>query len=176
MNLDISTVPEHMQVSNVNWQDWQPDHVCTLMFVRQDDEVLLIRKKRGLGAGKINGPGGKVDPGENPIQCAIRETEEELHVTPKDPELIAELFFHAEDDMPRIHAFAYVAHDFDGEPTETEEAIPLWFKVDEIPYAEMWQDDVLWLGAALNGARIRGWMSFEGEALIDYKIELKPIF
>ena len=27
-------------------------------------EVLLIRKKRGLGAGKINGPGGKIDPGE----------------------------------------------------------------------------------------------------------------
>lgn len=40
--------------------------LATLMFVIDEarGEVLLIRKKRGLGAGKINGPGGKIDPGK----------------------------------------------------------------------------------------------------------------
>ena len=64
MKLDLSKVPDHMQVANIDWPNWQPEIVCTLMFVTRGDEVLLIRKKRGLGAGKINGPGGKVDPGE----------------------------------------------------------------------------------------------------------------
>ncbi len=176
MTLDPSIAPEHMRVTNIDWDNWQPDHVCTLMFVKQGSKVLLIRKKRGLGQGKINGPGGKVDPGETTLECAIRETEEELHVTPSNPELIAELYFHAEDDMPRIHAFAYMATDYEGEPTETDEAIPLWFEISDIPYAEMWQDDELWLGTALNGAKIRGWLSFAGEELLDYKIELQPTF
>ena len=68
----------------VDWKHWEPQIRATLMFVLRDaafgggQEVLLIRKKRGIGAGKINGPGGKIDPGESPLQCAIRETREEL--------------------------------------------------------------------------------------------------
>ncbi|MFM8353644.1 MAG: hypothetical protein ACKOBM_01895, partial [Gammaproteobacteria bacterium] len=38
-------------------QDWQPDLVGTLMFIRVADRVLLIHKRRGHGAGRINGPG-----------------------------------------------------------------------------------------------------------------------
>ena len=33
------------------------------MFVVQGGKILLIRKKRGIGAGKVNGPGGKFEPG-----------------------------------------------------------------------------------------------------------------
>jgi 8-oxo-dGTP diphosphatase len=173
MKLDLSKVPDHMQVANIDWPNWQPEIVCTLMFVTRGDEVLLIRKKRGLGAGKINGPGGKVDPGETTLECAVRETQEELCVTAKDIHLAGELLFHAED-MPRIHAFAYIAGDFGGTPTETDEAIPIWFKINEIPFDEMWQDYRYWLGAALAGSRIKGWFSFEEELLLDYKIELSP--
>ena len=67
-----------MPVSDIDWDTWQPEEVATLMFIIQGDSVLLIRKKRGLGAGKINGPGGKVEGDETPLDCAIRETEEEL--------------------------------------------------------------------------------------------------
>lgn len=173
MTVNPNLAPPHMRVANIDWPNWQPQEVCTLMFVLKADQVLLIRKKRGLGAGKINGPGGKVDPGETPLQCAIRETEEELCVTPSDIELAGEMFFHAED-MPRIHAYAYVARSYTGTPTETDEAIPLWFDINQIPYPEMWQDDQYWLGAALAGARINGWFSFVEETLLDYKVELSP--
>jgi 8-oxo-dGTP diphosphatase len=166
-------IPERLKVSNVDWPNWQPEQVATLMFVIRDDEVLLIRKKRGLGAGKINGPGGRIENGETPLQCAIRETEEELHITPGQIRPAGELFFHAED-MPRIHAFVYVARSFTGEPTETEEAIPLWTPMDQIPFAEMWEDDHLWLDAALSGQTIRGWFSFVEESLLDYRLELTP--
>jgi 8-oxo-dGTP diphosphatase len=69
---------------NIDWTSWTPQERATLLFIRRDGLVLLIRKKRGLGAGKINGPGGRIDGEETPLQCAIREVEEELHVTPFD--------------------------------------------------------------------------------------------
>ena len=46
--------------------DWRPDHIGTLTFLHQHGRVLLMRKKRGHGAGKINGPGGKLESGETP--------------------------------------------------------------------------------------------------------------
>ena len=53
-----------VHVDDIDWSQWHPTVRCTLLFVLRDGQVLLIRKKRGLGAGKINGPGGKLDPGE----------------------------------------------------------------------------------------------------------------
>ena len=71
----------------IDWKSWQPGVRATLMFIIDEAkrEVLLIRKKRGLGAGKINGPGGKIDPGETSLECAVRETQEELGVTALNP-------------------------------------------------------------------------------------------
>ena len=43
------------------------------MFAKKKDKVLLAMKKRGFGAGKWNGVGGKVKDGETIKQAAIRE-------------------------------------------------------------------------------------------------------
>ena len=60
-----------MVVANIDWQAWVPEQVATLMFITKGERVLLIRKKRGLGAGKINGPGGRIEENETPAACAI---------------------------------------------------------------------------------------------------------
>ena len=60
--------------SPFDWPLWRGHIHATLMFVVQGDSILLIEKKRGLGAGKINGPGGKIDPGETPEEAVMRET------------------------------------------------------------------------------------------------------
>ena len=161
-----------MQVSSIDWENWQPEEVATLMFVIKDDSVLLIRKKRGLGAGKINGPGGRLEENETPMECAIRETNEELCINPLNVRPAGELLFHAED-MPRIHGYVFVATDFEGEPTETDEAIPHWFKTSDIPFNEMWDDDHLWLPQVLSGASVMGYFTFIGESLIDYKVDFE---
>ena len=64
----------------IDWSSWIPTVKATLLFIWKGDQLLLIRKKRGLGAGKINAPGGKIDPGETPLQAAERELLEELGV------------------------------------------------------------------------------------------------
>ena len=125
---------------------------ATLCYILKNDEVLLIRKKRGIGAGKINGPGGKVDPGETPLDAAVRETREEVGVTPLNLELRGELRFHFAGG-PIVHCLIYVSREFDGELCETAEAIPGWYPVGQLPYREMWADDQHWLPLLLAGKR-----------------------
>ncbi len=158
-----------MKISDIDWGIWEPEETATLMFVVKNEKILLIRKKRGLGAGKINGPGGRLEPGETPRQCAIRETREELLIEPLNVKFAAQLFFHAED-MPRIHGYVYVASDYTGTPTETDEAVPHWFELGDIPYHEMWADDQFWLPRVLSGEQITGWFTFKQEFVLDYKV------
>ena len=143
------------------------------MFVVKDENVLLIHKKRGLGAGKINGPGGHIEPDEKPMAGAIRETREELCIDALNVSYMGELYFHAED-MPRIHAYVYTATDYSGTPSETDEATPLWTSVKDIPFEKMWQDDQIWLPEVLNGNTVRGWFIFEEEYLLDHRLEVNP--
>jgi 8-oxo-dGTP diphosphatase len=146
---------------------------ANLCFIVRGGEVLLIRKKRGLGAGKINGPGGKIDPGETAMDSAIRETFEELLVTPIGPRQVGELSFKFRDGL-RLHCAVFLADDFSGTPTETDEAVPLWTGVDVIPYDEMWADDRYWLPLLLRGELFRGTFEFDGDTMCDHRLEVLP--
>ena len=147
------------------------EQLATLCYILRDGQVLLIRKKRGIGAGKINGPGGKVDPGETPLAAAIRETQEEVGVTPYDPQWRGELLFRFTDGL-NLRCHVFLAPGCHGEPHETAEAVPLWFPVDALPYHEMWEDDAAWIPLLLGGKRFTGEISVDGEAVIQHIIKI----
>jgi 8-oxo-dGTP diphosphatase len=154
----------------VDWEQWNPNMRATLLFIRRGDEVLLMRKKRGLGAGKVNGPGGKIDPGETPAECAVRETQEELRVTAFDPDHRGTLRFQFADGLA-IQCEVFTATRFEGEPTETEEGAPLWCRIEAIPYDQMWADDAHWLPGVLAGKRFESWFVFDNERMLSHRIE-----
>ncbi len=151
------------------WGNWSPVDRATLVFVMRGEEVLLIRKLRGLGAGKINGPGGRVEPGETYLDCAKREVQEELCVTPLGLQQRGELRFQFVDGHS-IHGFVFVASGCEGEAQVTEEAIPLWVHREAIPYAEMWADDRLWMPLLLAGKYFRGRFLFDGDQMLEHEI------
>ncbi|MGE9269730.1 MAG: 8-oxo-dGTP diphosphatase [Verrucomicrobiales bacterium] len=153
-----------MEDCSVDWSVWQGEMPATLMFIVRDGEVLLIEKLRGIGKGKINGPGGKIDPGETPLECVIRECQEELHITPVNPVKMGELWF-AMSDIPDIHCHVFTASEFEGTPTTTDEAVPVWTKIDDIPWEKMWEDDAHWLPQMLEGRKFLGRFLFEGERM-----------
>lgn len=153
------------EVSPIDWTQWTPGIHATLMFIVRGDEILLIEKKRGLGAGKINGPGGKIDPGETPLEAVIRETQEELLVTPINPIKLGELHFHM-SDVPHIICHVYRSDAFTGTPTETDEAVPVWTRHSDIPYDRMWEDDRHWLPFLLENRSFEGKFSFRGDKML----------
>ena len=100
------------------WDHWQPTERAVLCFIVRAGRILLIHKKRGLGAGKINGPGGRIENGETPLAAVIRETEEEIGVTPVRPEPVGELSFQFADGFG-IHVTVFIASEYEGELRET---------------------------------------------------------
>lgn len=156
----------------MDWSTWSPRERANLCFIRKGDQLLLIRKKRGLGAGKVNAPGGKIEHGETALEAAIRETREEIGVTPLSPEERGELCFQFADEYS-LHCVVFLASDLDGEPIETEEATPFWVSVDAIPYAEMWEDDRYWLPLMLEGKTFTGFFTFDGNSMLSKEIEIR---
>lgn len=140
----------------------------TLCFLRRDDEVLLIEKRRGLGEGLVNGPGGKVEPGETPRAAAAREVEEEVGVSvePAALEWAAELTFRL-DGTVHSECHVFRGRRFEGEPRPSAEARPLWVPVTAIPYDRMWPDDELWLPHVLEGETVRATFEFTGGEPLD---------
>jgi len=157
------------RLEDVDWANWTPQQRATLLFVIHDGQILLIHKKRGLGAGKINGPGGRLDPGESAHQAAIREVQEELRITPLEIEQRGVLRFQFVDGLS-IHCEVFTARNWRGQPQETDEAIPQWTPVDEIPFEKMWADDRIWLPLMLAGKRFDGRFLFDGEAMLGHEV------
>lgn len=168
--LNSAALTAATSVEDIDWDSWQAKDPATLVFVIQEGRILLIRKKRGLGRGKVNGPGGKLDPGENAVQCAARETEEELGIRVTDLECMGEHKFQFIDGYS-IHCWVFRATEFEGEPVETDEAIPLWCSLDDIPYAEMWEDDCIWLPMVIEGQRFSACWVFDDDRMLDYQLE-----
>ena len=154
--------------------NWTAVHLATLLFIIDGDNILLIRKKRGLGAGKINGPGGKLDPGETLEQCAVREVQEEVGVTPIDPRSAGELRFQFTDGYS-IHVHVFIAKAHTGRLIETDEAAPIWFDKNTIPYNEMWADDKIWLPRVLQGESVWGKFIFREDVILDHIVHFNAL-
>ena len=159
------------QLANIDWDAWKAEVPATLVFVIRDGKILLIDKKTGLGKGKVNGPGGKVEKGESPEACAVRECHEELGITVSNLQYCGQHRFQFIDGLT-IHVWVYKTTEFEGIPTESNEARPRWVALDEIPYEQMWEDDCIWLPMLLRGELFQGRWIFDGDRMLDY--ELSP--
>ncbi len=151
------------------------EKVCTLLFLKRDDEILLAMKKRGFGSDRYNGVGGKIEPGETIEQALTRECEEEIGVTPLHYWKVAEHdFMQKEGSEPwRMYVHAYLCDEWQGEPIETDEMAPEWFKIVDIPYSNMWQDDEYWLPQVLAGNKVSGQYTFdEKDTMLTHNIQI----
>ena len=159
-------------ISQIDWDRWRPEQRASLLFVIRNGMMLLIHKKRGLGAGNINGPGGRLEKGETAVACAIRETREELGIKALDVRECGQLHFQFRSGLS-IHVTVFRASDWEGAPCETEEAVPHWVPVDRIPYDKMWEDDAYWLPSVLGGMFFRGYFIFDEHRMVDYRVDLE---
>lgn len=152
---------------------------ATLLFLVKKSEgkvtdVCLAMKKRGFGAGRWNGVGGKTASGESIEAAAIREAYEEIGIIPKNMAKMAELSFtfpHNHDWNQVVHT--YFTEEWQGEPRESEEMAPRWFKISEIPFSKMWPDDIFWFPKTLTGNLIKARFVFgEKDVIQEQKVEV----
>jgi 8-oxo-dGTP diphosphatase len=139
---------------------------CFLINPTAPAQVMLGRKRRGLGAGKIVGIGGHIEQGETPLTAAIRELHEEtrVHVRTHDLQLRGWVDFR----FPNKPSYCMLAHIFvattwQGEPILTDEIEPVWFNFDAIPFDEMWADARYWLCDVLRGGKVNAIFTFNDD-------------
>jgi 8-oxo-dGTP diphosphatase/2-hydroxy-dATP diphosphatase len=145
--------------------------ILTLCIIHQHPKVLLGMKKRGFGAGRWNGFGGKLSAGESIEDAARRELKEEANIEAKKLEKVGIIDFEFKGNPEILQVHIFKLNDFLGEPIETEEMKPQWFYIDEIPFKEMWPDDIYWMPLFFRGKKFKGRFLF-GESDIVLEKEL----
>jgi len=148
----------------------------TLCLLIKPGKILLAMKKRGFGVGRWNGVGGKVEAGEEIVDAALREAKEEIGVDIKNPEKVGLFHFKFADkekEQWNQDVTLFLAKEWAGEPTESDEMLPKWFSFDEIPYDKMWPDDTHWLPHVLKNEKLEADFLFgEGDKIIEHNIKI----
>ncbi len=146
----------------------------SLCYLIKDNRVLLAKKKRGFGVGKWNGVGGKINPGENIEETALRELKEEIGILAsiRDLESMGLIRFRSENKEYNWNSHLFFLKNWEGNPSESEEIYPDWYSYDSIPYELMFPDDVHWFPMVLSGKKIDAdfRLDKEGKNIIDFSI------
>lgn len=114
----------------------------------------MKKASRGVGKGKWNAPGGKVENGESPRKNAKREVLEETNLKVKALMSHGTILFFMNGSRvleAKVHVFS--TRDFTGTPQSTDEGRVRWFGLAELPFDGMWDDAKYWLGLMLGGSK-----------------------
>lgn len=119
--------------------------LTTCCYLKKDGKTLLLhrtKKQNDINEGKWIGIGGKIENGESPTQCAIREFYEETGLTIKNVELKAYITFpgiyYGQDEG----MFLFKASDFEGNLTKNcLEGNLQWVDNSQIETLPMWEGD-----------------------------------
>jgi 8-oxo-dGTP diphosphatase len=156
-----------------------------LVFVFRDSvhtgtrQLLMIEKKRGQGKGYWNVPGGKIKEGEDTLEGARRECEEETGLRPGALEPRGRLNFRFVSQGTRApdswdnFCDLFVSFEFEGElVSENDECRAEWVDVEKIPFDQMWESDRSWFGRVVKGLGVyRNYVFDEFNHLVSEEID-----
>lgn len=135
---------------------------ATICHVVRRRRLLLKKASRGFSLGKWNAPGGKSEPGEAPEECARREVLEETGLR------VSSLFHHGAltfvmDGGKTLHTRAHLfsTSEARGRARSSDEGPAKWFRVDDLPFDEMWEDDRFWIPLMLMGVRFNATFTYD---------------
>jgi 8-oxo-dGTP diphosphatase len=135
-------------------------------FIVQSGRVLLQKRPAGkIWAGMLNGPGGKVNAGEDAAEAIVREVMEETGLQIISPQPRGCLTLNIPSPkMLKLSVDIFTAHVFQGDASDREGSLS-WHDRNALPFESMWADQRYWLHAVLDGLSVEGDVSYEPESL-----------
>jgi 8-oxo-dGTP diphosphatase len=151
--------------------------LATLCYLRRAGKTLMVyrnKKPNDMHLGKWNGLGGKLERGESPEECAVREIFEEsgLHVN----KLILKGFltfpsFSNDEDW---YAFVYLVRDFNGSLTNSPEGELRWIENAKLLDLNLWEGDRIFLPLLDKPGIFSGKFTYKDGNLVEHQIASYP--
>ena len=151
----------------------------TLCYVQKDNNYLMlhrIKKEEDVNEGKWIGIGGRIEVGETPEQCLLREAKEETGLLLTSYQYRGIVHFRSEEyEDEDMHLFS--ADAFEGELTECNEGVLKWIDRDKLYDLPMWEGDKLFLGLIRSNANFFDLvLQYKGDKLVSSTLNGKKIF
>jgi len=147
--------------------------IGTLCYINNGHKTLMlhrIKKKNDIHEGKWNGLGGKLESGESPEECVIREVYEESGLIIKNPNLRGIMTFPKFDDIDDWLVFLYTATDFNGDLIESNEGVLKWINNNEILNLNLWEGDKIYLDWLNQDKFFSAKFIYKKRSLKDYNV------
>lgn len=147
--------------------------LATLCYVRRAGQTLMIhriKKQNDMHQGKWNGLGGKLEPGESPEECAIREIYEESGLQVSNPLLKGLLTFPGFANDEDWYAYVFVASDFEGELIESPEGDLAWIPDSKLLELNLWEGDLIFLPWLDQPGIFSGKFTYQDGRLVSHSV------
>nr|WP_314276717.1 8-oxo-dGTP diphosphatase [uncultured Peptostreptococcus sp.] len=145
----------------------------TLCYLQRDGKYLMLhrtKKKNDINKGKWIGVGGKLEPGESPYECALREIREETGYTAKSCDFRGIVVFRYNDNPPE-EMYLYTCSDFEGVEIECDEGDLAWIDEDKLLDLNIWEGDRIFINLVRDGKRgFHLTLNYKDEHLMDYNL------
>lgn len=129
-----------------------------------------IKKKNDMHEGKWNGLGGKIENGETPEACAIREIKEESGLDVSDPQFKGFITFPNFDGDNDWYVFLFCFENYEGELIDSDEGHLEWIdpvRMDQIP---LWEGDRIFMKWLDKAGLFSAVFKYDSGRLLDWNV------
>lgn len=146
----------------------------TLCYIQRGDDYLMlhrVRKQNDENHDKWIGIGGKLEDGESPEECLLREAREETGLSLTQYRYRGVITFLSGDWGETMHLFT--ASGFTGEITDCDEGVLEWIPRERLLALPMWQGDRIFLNLIANDRTpfFSLKLTYEGERLVQATLD-----
>ena len=148
--------------------------LATLCYAVRDNKTLMLyrnKKENDYHEGKWNGLGGKLEQGETPEECAVREMKEETGLDVKKLHLKGMITFPMFDSVDDWYVFLFVIDEFSGELIDSPEGHLEWIDNDKLFDLNLWDGDRYFLPWLYQDKFFSAKFNYDKGRFIDYTVE-----
>lgn len=148
--------------------------LTTLCYIEQDEKYLMlhrVKKENDLNHDKWIGVGGKLEDGETPEECLLREVQEETGYTLTQYRLRGIITF-LSDEWESETMYLYTATGFTGTQCTCDEGNLVWVPKKEIESLKLWEGDKIFFRLLEEDKGVFSLkLRYEGDTLVEQKVE-----
>jgi 8-oxo-dGTP diphosphatase len=151
--------------------------LATLCYLKRPGQTLMIHRTKkvdDIHAGKWNGLGGKMEPGETPEECVLREIREEAGLIARNPQLKGFLTFPGFAFDEDWYAFVFVVYEFEGELIDSPEGVLRWVDDASLLDLNLWEGDRFFLPWLERPGFFSGKFTYQDGRLADHGVVFYP--